>query len=60
MFTQLNQYHVVMEVEARSFQRQAPPNLLNTLYVRSAAGGHGAAEPDGALTMDTTNVPRWR
>ena len=35
MFTQLNQYHVVMEV-APNFQTD--PNMLNTLYVKSGNG----------------------
>jgi multidrug efflux pump len=35
IFTQLNQYHVVMEV-AQNFQSN--PSMLNTLYVKSANG----------------------
>ncbi len=35
MFTQLNQYHVVMEVEPRFWQR---PETLRDIYVRSQAG----------------------
>ena len=35
MFTQLNQYHVVMEVEPRFWQR---PETLQDIYVRSKAG----------------------
>jgi multidrug efflux pump len=35
MYTQLNQYHVVMEVEPRFWQR---PETLRDIYVRSPAG----------------------
>ncbi len=35
MYTQLNQYHVVMEVEPRYWQR---PETLRDIYVRSSAG----------------------
>src|SRR2546428_9079932 len=35
MFTPLNQYHVVMEVEPRFWQR---PETLQDIYVRSPAG----------------------
>ncbi|MGD0075592.1 MAG: multidrug efflux RND transporter permease subunit [Candidatus Binataceae bacterium] len=36
IYTQLNQYHVVLEV-APEFQRS--PKALNTIYIRSATGG---------------------
>jgi multidrug efflux pump len=36
MFTQLNQYHVVMEIDPK-FQRN--PKALDTIYVASATGG---------------------
>jgi hydrophobe/amphiphile efflux-1 (HAE1) family protein len=35
MYTQLNQYHVVMEVEPRFWQR---PETLRSIYVRSSTG----------------------
>jgi multidrug efflux pump len=35
MYTQLNQYHVILEVDP---QFQQNPNSLNTLYVKSASG----------------------
>jgi multidrug efflux pump len=40
IFTQLNQYHVVLEVQP-SFQRN--PFDLRNLYIRTAAGGGGGA-----------------
>jgi multidrug efflux pump len=52
MFTQLNQYRVVLE-SAPSFQR-GPDNLKN-LYVRSASGG---SVPLGAFTnVQTSSAP---
>jgi multidrug efflux pump len=36
LFTQLNQYHVVMEVKP---EFQGDPNQLENIYIRSAAGG---------------------
>jgi multidrug efflux pump len=36
LFTQLNQYHVVMEVKP---EFQGDPNQLQNIYIRSAAGG---------------------
>ena len=41
MYTPLNQYHVVMEVEPRFWQR---PETLRDIYVPSSNGRHGAAE----------------
>ena len=41
IFTQLNQYHVVLEV-APEFQRS--PHALDDIYIRSTTGGQGAAE----------------
>ena len=41
MYTQLNQYHVVMEVEPRFWQN---PDVLKYIYVRSAHGRAGAAQ----------------
>ncbi len=52
MFTQLNQYHVVMEV-APEFQRD--PKALQNIYVSSAAGGQ---VPIGAFThFEPTTTP---
>jgi multidrug efflux pump len=51
MYTQLNQYHVVQEVDPK-FQRK--PIDLRTIYVKSAAGGQ---VPLAAFTrIDTTQV----
>ena len=44
MYTQLNQYHVVMEVEPRYWQR---PETLRDIYVRST---NGAQVPLSAFT----------
>ncbi len=41
MFTQLNQYHVVMEVEPEFWQS---PEGLKQIYVRAANGGGGSAK----------------
>src|SRR5437773_6661371 len=52
MFTQLNQYHVVLEVKPPF--KQSPRNL-SQIYVRSASGGH---VPLGAFTrIEESNVP---
>ena len=42
LFTQLNQYHVIMEVKPE-FQARSRPSLQN-IYIRSAAGGSRAAQ----------------
>ena len=47
MFTQLNQYHVVLEVKP-GFQNN--PVDLRDLYIRSAAGGGGAGLVSGGST----------
>ena len=47
VFTQLNQYHVILEV-APQFQTQ--PDDLNTIYLKSAGGG---AVPLSAVTSTT-------
>ncbi len=47
MFTQLNQYHVVLEVKP-GFQNN--PVDLRDLYIRSAAGGGGAGVVSGGST----------
>ncbi len=50
MYTELNQYHVVMEVEPRYWQR---PQTLRDIYVRSSAG---AQVPLSAFThYETTS-----
>ena len=46
MFTQLNQYHVVMEV-GQNFQTD--PQTLNNLYVKSTQRDAGSAEHAGPL-----------
>jgi multidrug efflux pump len=52
MFTQLNQYHVVLEVDPR-FQRN--PDSLKDIYVRSATG---ASVPLSTFThVQRTNAP---
>jgi multidrug efflux pump len=52
MFTQLNQYRVVLEAQP-SFQRQ--PDDLKNVYLRSAEGG---TVPLGAFTqLQTSNTP---
>ncbi len=52
LFTQLNQYHLVMEATP-SFQKN--PSKLNDIYVQSAYGG---AVPLSAFThFETTNAP---
>ena len=52
MFTQLNQYHVVMEVKP-DFQQN--PDDLNHIYIRSAAGGQ---VPLAAIArFEESNVP---
>jgi multidrug efflux pump len=52
IFTQLNQYHVVLEVEPR-FERN--PDSLKDVYVRSASGGE---VPLSAFTrQETVSVP---
>ncbi len=55
MYTQLNQYHVVMEVEPRYWQR---PDTLRDIYVRSAAGAQVplSAFTHFAPTSDTLQV----
>ena len=55
IFTQLNQYHVVMEVQP-NFQQN--PDALKDIYVRSRHGTAGSAERVHALR---TQRPRhWR
>ncbi len=52
LFTQLNQYHLVLEAMP-SFQKS--PNNLNDIYVQSASGG---AVPLGAFThFETKSAP---
>jgi len=52
MFTQLNQYHVILELDP-DFQRT--PNDLNNVYLRSTGGG---VVPLGALTQtDEVSAP---
>src|SRR5258705_196941 len=52
MFTQLNQYHVVLEVKP-GFKQS--PKDLGQIYVRSSSGGH---VPLGAFTrIEESNVP---
>ncbi|PYX94215.1 MAG: multidrug transporter subunit MdtC [Acidobacteria bacterium] len=51
MYRQLNQYHVVMEVEPRFYQS---PDALNYIYVRSS---NGTAVPLAAFThFDSSNT----
>jgi multidrug efflux pump len=52
MYTQLNQYHVVMEVDPE-FQRK--PADLKTIYVKSAAGGQ--VPLSGFTHFEETNEP---
>jgi multidrug efflux pump len=47
VFTQLNQYHVILEVDPRF---QTHPDDLNDIYLKSASGG---AVPLGAVTQTT-------
>ena len=49
IFTQLNQYHVVMEVGPNF---QTDPATLNNLYVKSAQRHAGSAQHAGALGAD--------
>jgi len=49
LFTQLNQYHVILEVQPAFFSR---PEHLHDLYLQSAAGG--GAIPFAAFTRETT------
>jgi len=52
MFTQLNQYHVILEVKPPFKQS---PRDLNQIYVRSSSGGH---VPLGAFTrIEESRVP---
>jgi len=52
MFTQLNQYHVVMEVDPRY---QVKPTDLDRIYIRSSANG---AAPLGSFThLEQTSAP---
>src|SRR6202034_3727520 len=53
MYTQLNQYHVVLESEP---QFQQDPNMLNRLYVQSnsSAGASGAAASSTSSIGSTT------
>ena len=46
MFTQLNQYRVVLEVKP---EFQANPSSLRTIYIRSTAGGPGASQCDHGI-----------
>ena len=55
MYTQLNQYHVVMEVEPRYWQR---PETLRDIYVRSPDGRAGAAQRVHVAT--SRPATRWR
>ncbi len=45
MFTQLNQYHVILEVDPAF---QTSPDMLNNIYLKSASGG---SVPLGAVTL---------
>jgi multidrug efflux pump len=47
IFTQLNQYHVVLEVKP-TFQQK--PGDLSSLYIRTGAGGSTSASANAALT----------
>jgi multidrug efflux pump len=53
MYTQLNQYHVVLESEP---QFQQDPNMLNRLYIQSnsSAGASGAAASSSSSIGSTT------
>src|SRR6202034_2696563 len=53
MYTQLNQYHVVLESEP---QFQQDPNMLNHLYIQSnsSAGASGAAASSSSSIGSTT------
>ena len=52
LFTQLNQYHVILEVDPR-FQHH--PSRLNDIYIRSTGGGQ---VPLGTFTkVSTTSMP---
>jgi multidrug efflux pump len=52
IFTQLNQYHVVLEVDPRL---QQSPDTLNTIYVKSASG---TQVPLSAFShFETSNTP---
>jgi len=50
LFTQLNQYHVILEAEP---QFQAHPDKLDDIYLRSTSGGQ---VPLGAFTKVTTGA----
>ena len=57
MFTQLNQYHVVLELKP-GFQKN--PSDLNNLFIRTAAGGSSSsATPSGgsSSTASRTSTP---
>ncbi len=51
MFTQLNQYHVVLEVKP-GFEKN--PSDLNDLFIRTAAGGSSGSSTTSSGTLSST------
>jgi multidrug efflux pump len=54
MFTQLNQYHVVLEVKPE-FEKN--PADLSDLFIRTAAGASGASTPSTPSSSSTASTP---
>ena len=54
MYTQLNQYHVVMEVEPQFWQ---DPETLRYIYVAGGTGGRSPCPP--SPTMPPPPPPSW-
>ena len=53
IFTQLNQYHVVLEVDPKE---QLTPDDLNNIYVHSSPGGPPAATSGGATGLPSVGA----
>jgi len=53
IFTQLNQYHVVLEVDPRA---QLTPDALNNIYVHASPGGAPAAAAGGGTGLPTVGA----
>jgi multidrug efflux pump len=52
MFTQLNQYHVVLEVDP---QFRLTPDALKSIYVKSSSGASGAATTTAGISGPNTS-----